>query len=329
MKMRICQQIFPVHLSSHCSWRRQPSRRSTPLKSAAKSAGKEATVAEAKAFLDDAEARCSISATRRGRAAWVQENFITDDTEALTPPRPSEQAMTSTVALAKAGDSASTGCKLAADTARKMKLLQAVAHRSPPRPIPRKREELTQHRRSHGGHLRQGQVLRARATAAKRPASTSTTSTKIMATSRDPAELLDAWTAGTPSPRPCASDYARYVELANKGARELGFADIGAMWRSKYDMPPDDFRQGGRPAVGAGEAALLNRCTLRAHDSWPRNTARRWCPPTGRSPRTCSATCGRRSGTTSIRLVEPPKPSRQLRPDEDPARRARPTPCGW
>ena len=33
----------------------------------------------------------------------------------------------------------------------------------------------------------------------------------------------------------------RFVELANKGARELGFKDTGAMWRSKYDMPPDAF----------------------------------------------------------------------------------------
>jgi peptidyl-dipeptidase A len=31
------------------------------------------------------------------------------------------------------------------------------------------------------------------------------------------------------------------VELSNKGARELGFKDTGAMWRSKYDMPPDQF----------------------------------------------------------------------------------------
>ena len=35
--------------------------------------------------------------------------------------------------------------------------------------------------------------------------------------------------------------YARFVELSNKGAKELGFADTGAMWRSKYDMPPDEF----------------------------------------------------------------------------------------
>ncbi len=31
------------------------------------------------------------------------------------------------------------------------------------------------------------------------------------------------------------------MELSNKGARELGFKDTGALWRSKYDMPPDDF----------------------------------------------------------------------------------------
>src|SRR6202795_372069 len=36
-------------------------------------------------------------------------------------------------------------------------------------------------------------------------------------------------------------DYARFAELSNKGAKELGFADTGAMWRSKYDMPPDAF----------------------------------------------------------------------------------------
>src|SRR5476649_2725977 len=36
-------------------------------------------------------------------------------------------------------------------------------------------------------------------------------------------------------------DYQRFVELSNKGAKELGFADTGAMWRAKYDMPPDEF----------------------------------------------------------------------------------------
>src|SRR5260370_12528512 len=35
--------------------------------------------------------------------------------------------------------------------------------------------------------------------------------------------------------------YARMVELGDKGSRELGFADAGALWRSNYDMPPDEF----------------------------------------------------------------------------------------
>ena len=66
---------------------------------------------------------------------------------------------------------------------------------------------------------------------------------KIMAESRDPKQLLDAWTGWHAISRPMRRDFVRYVELANKGARQLGFADDGAMWRSKYDMPPDAFAQ--------------------------------------------------------------------------------------
>jgi peptidyl-dipeptidase A len=36
-------------------------------------------------------------------------------------------------------------------------------------------------------------------------------------------------------------DYAAMVELANEGARELGYPDVGTMWRARYDLPPDEF----------------------------------------------------------------------------------------
>ena len=36
-------------------------------------------------------------------------------------------------------------------------------------------------------------------------------------------------------------DYAQLVGLANEGSRDLGYADTGALWRSWYDMPPDQF----------------------------------------------------------------------------------------
>ncbi|MCL4523636.1 MAG: M2 family metallopeptidase, partial [Acidobacteria bacterium] len=64
---------------------------------------------------------------------------------------------------------------------------------------------------------------------------------RILAESRDPKQLLDAWRGWHAIAPPMRQRYTRFVELANKGARELGFADSGAMWRAKYDMPPDAF----------------------------------------------------------------------------------------
>jgi peptidyl-dipeptidase A len=40
---------------------------------------------------------------------------------------------------------------------------------------------------------------------------------------------------------PMREDYTRMTTLANEGAKELGFNDLGAMWRSGYDMPPEQF----------------------------------------------------------------------------------------
>ena len=59
---------------------------------------------------------------------------------------------------------------------------------------------------------------------------------------RTPAELAEMWTTWhTNVGGPMKDDYARMVAIANEGAVELGFADTGAMWRSGYDMPADDF----------------------------------------------------------------------------------------
>jgi peptidyl-dipeptidase A len=65
--------------------------------------------------------------------------------------------------------------------------------------------------------------------------------TDVLANSRNYDELTEAWTGWHSTARPLRKEYVRFVELANEGAHELGFADLGAMWRSGYDMPPDDF----------------------------------------------------------------------------------------
>ncbi|HEX5651189.1 MAG TPA: M2 family metallopeptidase [Steroidobacteraceae bacterium] len=63
----------------------------------------------------------------------------------------------------------------------------------------------------------------------------------VLEKSRDYDELLDAWKGWHDQARSLRADYERYVELANAGAHELGYKDLGAMWRSNYDMPAEEF----------------------------------------------------------------------------------------
>jgi len=59
---------------------------------------------------------------------------------------------------------------------------------------------------------------------------------------RTPAELAEMWSTWHDNVgAPMKDDYARMIAIANEGAKELGFADLGAMWRSNYDMDPDAF----------------------------------------------------------------------------------------
>jgi peptidyl-dipeptidase A len=66
---------------------------------------------------------------------------------------------------------------------------------------------------------------------------------EIIATSRNYDELTDAWVGWHTISRPMRPMYTRFVELANEGARELGYEDLGVLWRSRYDMSAVDFEK--------------------------------------------------------------------------------------
>jgi peptidyl-dipeptidase A len=66
---------------------------------------------------------------------------------------------------------------------------------------------------------------------------------ETIATSRNYQELTDAWAGWHTISRPMRPKYQRFVELANEGAKELGFSDLGVLWRSRYDMPAKDFEK--------------------------------------------------------------------------------------
>ena len=62
----------------------------------------------------------------------------------------------------------------------------------------------------------------------------------VLRNSRDYTAQLDAWQGWHTIAQPMRKDYTRFVELVNEGAKEMGFADAGEMWRSGYDMTPTE-----------------------------------------------------------------------------------------
>ena len=72
----------------------------------------------------------------------------------------------------------------------------------------------------------------------------------MMAKSRDPKELLDDWIGWHAISPPMRDEYARFVELANKGAKELGFDDTGALWRAELRHDARRVRRRARPRSG-------------------------------------------------------------------------------
>jgi peptidyl-dipeptidase A len=191
------------------------------------------TPADAKAFVEKAEGEFLKASIASERANWVASNFITGDTE-LIAAEANQRRMELLAALAKEA-TRFDGLALDADTARKLKLLKLSLVLAAPAE-PAKSEELARIAASMEGAYGRGKG----ALPGGAPMSLEEISQRL-ATSRDPKELAALWTAWHAVGAPMRKDYARYVELGNEGAKQLGFADMGAMWRSKYDMAPDAY----------------------------------------------------------------------------------------
>ncbi len=196
------------------------------------------TVEDARKFLTDAESNLLKLGVEDQQADWVHENFITDDTEAVSA-LADQRAIDASVKYAKDATKFDK-LQLPEDMARKMKLLKIGLVLATPAD-PKESEEVTRLAASLDGAYGKGKYCPDRLKKTDHPCLDVEDITKIMATSTKPDELLDAWKGWHSISPPMKKDFARFVELSNKGAQELGFKDTGAMWRSKYDMAPDDF----------------------------------------------------------------------------------------
>ena len=185
-------------------------------------------------FLDRAEAELLDLSIEAQRADWVYATYISPDAEMLSA-RAYSRLIDRTVALAKASTRLDPSRTLPEER-RRLHLLRLSLPLLAPSD-PKESQELTRIVASMSGTYAKGRhTLRGTTEALDLQGLE-----RVLAQSREPAVLADAWTGWHRVGRSMRSEFTRYVELANRGCRELGFADLGAMWRSKYDMDPGDF----------------------------------------------------------------------------------------
>ena len=189
----------------------------------------------ARMFLEEAEARLLDLWVDAGRAAWVQNTYITGDTTALAAD--AQTAVIGATMELAAEAARFDAIELPSDLRRKMLLLKTSMGVAAPAD-PALQAELSQI--TTGMESTYGRGVYCPGGDGEDCLSLPEME-RLFAESRDTDALLDLWTGWRAVAPPMRDQYSRFVELANAGARDLGFTDLGELWRAGYDMPPDEF----------------------------------------------------------------------------------------
>src|SRR5258705_9019146 len=179
----------------------------------------EPTVAEAKKFLDTADKKLFDLSLEANQASWIQATYITDDTEAVAA-RANERNINEGVRLAKAAVRFDK-LNLPPDMRRKMNLLKVALVLAAPAD-PAKSAEVTRLAASLEGTYGKGKYCPKDQAGAAKPCMDIEAVSRVMATSTNPAELLDVWRGWPRISPPMRKDFPRSRELATQAARELG-----------------------------------------------------------------------------------------------------------
>jgi peptidyl-dipeptidase A len=199
------------------------------------------TPAEAQAFIDRVNAALLKSNTDSSHAEWTAETDITDDTEA-TSARMNEETTALTLQLT-AESHRFDHVQLPTQLRRQIMLLQVTAPAAPKEPDLLAEE--SQLAAQLTGMYGKGKFC-PDTPAGQEPASGAKCMgiddiSAIMAKSHNPEELTKLWVGWHAIGAPMKDRYARFVELQNIGAKELGYNDTGELWRANYDMTPAEF----------------------------------------------------------------------------------------
>ena len=194
----------------------------------------QSTPAEVEAWVKTADKAMFDLGVRQAHADWVYATYVMDDSAAVSADYGAQMTNLQVANAAKAAELARVP-GLSPETTRQLTMFRTLIT-SPAPTTPGAAEEFATLQAKV-----QGIYAKGKGTLRGQPINGSDIEA-AMGSNRNPAELMEMWTSwhdnvGTPM----KADYARMVEISNAGAKELGFADTGALWRSNYDMDPDAF----------------------------------------------------------------------------------------
>jgi len=202
---------------------------------AADDAAEALTPADASAWIAKVEAEFGAFIVEYSRVSWINATYITHDSDELAAKYGAELTLKQVGYATEAARYAKIE-GLDEETRRKLDMLRnGIALPAPSRPGAA--EELNAIATRLGSAYGRG-----KGTLNGQPINGSDIEAEMGNLERTPAELKEMWASWHDNVgAPMREDYSRMTALANEGAKELGFADFGAMWRSGYDMPPEQF----------------------------------------------------------------------------------------
>lgn len=209
--------------------------REAPTPSESPAAASQPTPEAAKAFAEKVNADLKRLWTKQATAEWIKSTHITDDTE-------QNAAFVNEEVLAYVNSAIKEarrfeGLTLDADTARMLHLLK-VSQALPAPSDAQQRSELAATAAKLEGLYGKGKYC---GPDGKGKCRDLEVLSDVIAESRNYDELLDAWQGWHSVARPMRPLYERLVSISNEGAKDIGFNDLGTMWRSAYDMSPAEF----------------------------------------------------------------------------------------
>ncbi len=194
------------------------------------------SAADARAFLDSAETQLQTLGEEYSHTAWLASTNISYDSQWLDA-NISERYTALSVRLATEA-AAFDDLDLNDEERRKLTILKQWLTLPAP-----KDEEKTRQLAEIGSQLSAmygtGEVCRE--VDGEQQCLSGNVVEKLMATSRDPNELLSLWQGWREISIPMKPLYEQQVAITNEGAQALGYDNLSVFWRSKYDMDADEF----------------------------------------------------------------------------------------